>query len=295
MELEYIREFTVLAEMESFTKAAGQLEMSQSLLSKHIRALEQELGIQLFARNRRTVVLGEEGKAFLPYARRFLETRRECESVLSLFREGGPERVRIGATVDLKQYGVLDLIAGFLKQHAEVEINLMEGPSAEHIKALYDKERDFVFTYEDDCPYSEIESLPVTEDDLVAVMPMDHPLGELESVSFEDLKMEEFYSVAPGSHSYRQFMRLCREAGFEPDIIYTSNSMKHLVEMIKRGRGVAVARRRQVGVWDSKLIRIVKIAPAIPVRICFFYNTAMKRSRGMEKFFRYMTETVRTV
>lgn len=290
MELEYVREFSVLAEFRNFTRAADQLGISQSLLSKHIRALEQETGVSLFDRNRRSVSLSDAGRAFLPYARRMQELRSECEAGLSLFREGAPQRIRIGATVDLKQYGVLDVIAGFLKLHPEVQIDLLEGPSKEHIKALYDRERDFVFTYADDCPYSEIERIPLTEDHLVAVMPLDHPLAGEKSLSFADLKMEEFYSVDAGSHSYRQLMKLCREAGFEPDIVYTSNSMKHLVEMIKRGRGVAVARSRQVGVWNSTLIKIVKIEPEVKTGICFFHNTAMPRNRAMELFFRYVSE-----
>ncbi len=290
MELEYIREFSVLAALQSFTRAAEQLGISQSLLSKHIRALEQEAGVPLFVRNRRNVSLSMEGRVFLPYARRLTELCGECEAELSLFREGGPQRIRIGATVDLKQYGVLDLIAGFLKEFPEVEVDLLEGPSKEHIKALYDRERDFVFTYADDSPYSEIEKIPLTEDYLVAVMPLDHPLAGETKLSFADLKMEEFYSVDAGSHSYRQLVKYCREAGFEPDIVYTSNSMKHLVEMIKRGRGVTVARSRQVGVWNSTLIRIIKIEPEVKTGICFFYNTAVRRNRAMELFFRYITE-----
>ena len=69
MEIEYIKEFVVLAETENYLEAAESLFISQSTLSKHIKIIEKELDVQLFDRTTRKVHLNKYGKMFLKYAK----------------------------------------------------------------------------------------------------------------------------------------------------------------------------------------------------------------------------------
>ena len=69
MEIDYIREFVVLTETENFLEAAERLFISQSSLTRHIKSLEEDLGMQVFDRTTRKVTLNNFGKLFLPYAK----------------------------------------------------------------------------------------------------------------------------------------------------------------------------------------------------------------------------------
>ena len=76
MEIDYLYEFSVIAQMGSFSDAVDELNISQSSLSKHIIYLEKELDIQLFNRTTRSVRLSEAGKKILPYARQIYEIKK---------------------------------------------------------------------------------------------------------------------------------------------------------------------------------------------------------------------------
>lgn len=87
MELSYIKEFIVLAEYKNFSKAAEELYISQPTLSKHIQAMERELGGKLFNRSTHGVSLTEFGELFLPFAIRISDVQNEYESVLQSYKK----------------------------------------------------------------------------------------------------------------------------------------------------------------------------------------------------------------
>ncbi len=83
MRLEYIREFVTLCDTGKFQKTADTLFVAQSTLSKHMSALEDELGVTLLDRSGRTVTLSTQGKQFLPFARRMLSLQEEYTKALA--------------------------------------------------------------------------------------------------------------------------------------------------------------------------------------------------------------------
>lgn len=89
MELEYLKEFSVLAKTLSFSRTAERLFTTQSTISKHLRSLEAALGMPLFVRTNRHVELTEEGRDFLPYAERMLQLQYEYQTYFYNRRGGG--------------------------------------------------------------------------------------------------------------------------------------------------------------------------------------------------------------
>lgn len=82
MDINYFKEFSVLAETRNYWEAAERLFVNQSTLSKHIKAMEKELGVLLFSRTTRKVELTEFGKALLPYAQSIMHTQFEYSALL---------------------------------------------------------------------------------------------------------------------------------------------------------------------------------------------------------------------
>ena len=87
MNIDYLKEFVVLADTGNFSRAADALFLSQSSLSKHIKAMEQELAIPLFRRTTRRLELTEDGMSFLTYARQISRLQYEYETALCHSRE----------------------------------------------------------------------------------------------------------------------------------------------------------------------------------------------------------------
>ena len=108
MEIDYICEFAVLAETCSFSEAAEQLFISQSELSRHLRALETDLGAPLFDRTTRSVTLNSTGQLFLPYARQIASIRYEYTTAIGNAVSGEHGNIRIGSIPVMNSYGITD-------------------------------------------------------------------------------------------------------------------------------------------------------------------------------------------
>ncbi|WP_193317805.1 MULTISPECIES: LysR family transcriptional regulator [Streptomyces] len=142
MQLQQLRYFTAVAETRHFTRAASREHVSQPSLSQQIRALERELGAELFHRARGHISLTDAGTALLPLARRILadtETaRREVQEVAQL-RRG---RVRLGAPPSLCASLVPDVLRDFRDRYPGIELLVHEDGSQDLVRALAAGELD---------------------------------------------------------------------------------------------------------------------------------------------------------
>ena len=116
LNVRYLEEFVTLTEKNNFLEAAECLFISQSCLSKHIKKLEAEIGVELFERTTRTVVLTEFGQMLLPYARKMVSLEYELEKNVhrKILQDSG--NIELGSIPTMKQHAITALIAGFLNE-----------------------------------------------------------------------------------------------------------------------------------------------------------------------------------
>nr|MDT0523747.1 LysR family transcriptional regulator [Streptomyces sp. DSM 41633] len=136
MHFQQLTYFVAVAETLHFTRAAEAVHVSQPSLSQQIRALETELGAELFSRARGNIALTDAGEALLPLARRILadaETARQEVQELVQLRSG---RVRLGATPSLCTGLLPDVLRAFHDRHPGVRLLLEEGGSHDLVRQL---------------------------------------------------------------------------------------------------------------------------------------------------------------
>jgi DNA-binding transcriptional LysR family regulator len=117
MEINYLREFVVLAQTGNFMEAADLRYCSQSTLSKHIQNMESELGVPLFDRTTRKVALSTFGQLFLPYAKQIAELEDKYTAVLQSSLGTDREILTLGSIPALAQYKITDVLIDFKKSH----------------------------------------------------------------------------------------------------------------------------------------------------------------------------------
>lgn len=124
MNTENLKEFIVLAETKNFWEASERLYMNQSTLSKHIKSLENDLGVALFTRTTRRVELTNYGEIFLPYAKSV--TRSEFEGISAIQRMLNIENglLTIGTIPSMPQYHITQFLSQFQKLYPETTINV---------------------------------------------------------------------------------------------------------------------------------------------------------------------------
>lgn len=204
MELNYFREFTVLAETENFLDASEALFISQSTLSKHIKAIESELGVQLFERTTRRVRLNENGRIFLQYARQIANIQYQYISEFNSRSEKEKHRLPIGSIPVLGSYHITEAIVRFKKDNKNMYVELTEGDS-DALKALLRQnkcELAFIRSSPDE-EEEEFARIPYTSDSLVVVLPREHPLSSKEFLTWKDLADEDLLLLRPESMVYQ--------------------------------------------------------------------------------------------
>jgi len=238
-----MRYFIAVAERLHFGRAAAALHISQPPLSRAIAALEERLGVRLFARSRRRVELTAEGARFLEDARRITGQLERASQELRAMASGEQGRLRIGF-VSLADYGVLP---GLLKRYKAarpgVRLALREMLSPEQAAALAAGELDFGLLLPPVSGAVALEHLVVQRERFVAALPAGHRLGRTRSpLALSALGGEPFVTVpreiAPGL--YDIVAALAKQAGISLNVAQEAIQMQTVVSLVSSGLGVAV-------------------------------------------------------
>jgi DNA-binding transcriptional LysR family regulator len=242
MELRQIKTFIAVAEEGHFGRAAERLYIAQPALSSHVRRLERQLGAPLFDRSARPVRLTSAGEAFLEVARRVL--RQVDEPTVATRRGEAAEAGGLGLGVHMPVAApVLSvLLAHWSRLQPAVRPRLTSGRPDELVDLVRRRELD-VALVDDAVVDRGLNSTIVLENQLVVVLPTDHPLAREDSVAFDSLARERFVTVARRSSPtlHDRFIELCGAAGFTPEISLEVDDLELLPMAVVSGLGVGVA------------------------------------------------------
>lgn len=242
-ELWQLRYFIAVAERLHFGRAAEALHISQPPLSRAIRALEERLGVALFARNRRRVELTAEGARFLEEARRLTGQLERAVLELRGMAAGEQGRLRVGF-VSLADYGVLPgLLKAYKTARPGVRLALREMLSPEQALALAAGELDFGLLLPPVSGAARLEHIVVQREQFVAALPARHPLARARGkLAVRELAGAPFVMVpreiAPGL--YDIVKGLAGRAGISLNVAQEAIQMQTVVSLVSSGLGVAI-------------------------------------------------------
>ncbi len=189
MELRHLRYFLAVAEELHFGRAAGQLQMAQPPLSQQIKQLETELGVQLFARTRRKVLLTAAGKVFQQEAQQLLQQLEQAIHKTQQASRGEVGRLAI-AFVSSAMYSLLPTyLKQFREQYPQVDIVLYELSTQEQIQGLLNNRLDIGFM-RPPIDHQKLQATSVLKEPLVAALPVTHSLTSKKQISIRDLQHE---------------------------------------------------------------------------------------------------------
>jgi DNA-binding transcriptional LysR family regulator len=243
MELRHLRYFVAVAEELHFTRAALRLNMAQPPLSQQIRALEQELGVQLFVRTRRSVALTDAGHALLERSREMLATAQALPLQLQRVARGEVGLLRIGFSSTLPLTKVLrDVVAEHRRSHPDVALNLREMHTQLQFDSLARGELDVgLVRYNERAPEG-IRLRLLRRDPLRLVVPAGHRFARRKSVAIADCRDEAFIGFPgdAGTGTGPLLKRLAAQAGFEPRIAQEAREATTQIGLVAAGLGIAV-------------------------------------------------------
>lgn len=272
MELNYIREFVVLAEVGNFLEASESLFISQSSLSKHIKVLEHELGVTLFDRTTRKVHLNEYGRTFLTYAKEIARVQYEYKTALINKQEDIYQTITLGSIPVMAPYRITDIIIKFKQENKKFSVNFIEGDSFDLKMMLRQDKCELAFIRESKSDDDEFTKIAFTNDTLSVVLPAYHPLAKEKKIRIEQLRGEDFLLLQPNTMLYHICLDECQRAGFTPNIAFTGQRAENIVDLIEKGMGISLLMRKPIEYLSSDKIKIVDIEPAITTDIKLYYK-----------------------
>ena len=244
MELRHLRYFVTVAEELHFTRAAERLHIAQPPLSQQIQALESELGVTLFERNRRRVALTPAGQRFLGHARQILADTLHAADDARRAARGEVGELRIGFTYSVPFTSVLpDLLRTYRQRTPGVTLTLHEMFSTDQITALAEDRLDVGFVRHlarEDTPGVTLRE--IHRDPLRLVINAHHPLADRPQVSLADLRHEDFifYPQDAGTGIHRSVAQMCRAVGYTPTVVQEAREATTLIGLVAAGLGVTV-------------------------------------------------------
>ena len=241
MELRHLRYFVAVAEELHFRRAAERLHVSQPPLSQQIRALEAELGVTLFERNRRRVELTAAGAALLTEARAILSHVDHAVDLTQRVARGEAGALAIGF-VGSAMYGRLpDVVRAFHAERPAVQLRLREFPTGDALSALAEGRID-VGVVRPAQVEAGIEIDVVQREEVLAALPAGHPLAGRQAISLSDLGGEAFVMLArreaPGLFGALDAAMV--ELGVAPREVQEVTELRTVLGLVSAGVGVSV-------------------------------------------------------
>jgi DNA-binding transcriptional LysR family regulator len=261
MELRHLRTIAAVARHGSFSKAADELHLAQSAVSQQVRRFEQELSVEVFRRNSRSVELTAEGEVILGYAQRVLREVDGMHSELGELTGLVRGEVRIGGMYPTGPYDLAEILAEFRARHPGVAINMVEDTQEDVLKRLRTDDLDCAFTaVEPDTLGDEYAATLIWEEEFVVAVPVDHPLADGGHVTFDQLAGEDLIAYRENSALRRRLERTMAERGLAPRNAFICTEMAAVRALVSKGLGVAVI-PRSVAEQEGPPIALRPIGP----------------------------------
>ncbi len=240
MELRQLRQLVALGETLNFRRAAARLNMAQPPLSISIRKLEQELGVDLFVRSKKSVSVTAAGHAAIIYARQALFNTEQLRDAVRESAVGLRGRLRIGFVGSATYTLLPKLLPFFRAAHPKVEVVLEESTTALMIEQLEDRVIDVGLVRLPLLEAAQVDVVVLERDKLVAAVPESHPLARRRRISIQALSACRFIIYPRTSVLHRIIMLACQEAGFLPDVAQEVTQVQTMLCLVESGLGVAL-------------------------------------------------------
>lgn len=293
--IEDLRAFVTVAELGNFHRAAGELTLTQSALSRRLKKMEEVLGARLLDRTSRTIGLTAIGDAFLPTAKRMV---REFERSVSDIQDVIQNRtgvVTMASVMTIAHNVLPQVIARFHEQHPGVSVRVMDdvGPKVADFVALGDAEFGIALDAED---RPNLEYQPLVEDPYLLACRADHPLANKRRITWSELKDHTYIRMGAEAGNQRKLEKALGDSALLPKGTHEVAHIATLLSVLGMGLGVsAVPRLATVQRPDLNLVFRPLVEPVVSRDIGIIKPTGRSLSPSAQVLSRLAGEALRSV
>jgi DNA-binding transcriptional LysR family regulator len=225
------------------TRAAANLGVAQPAISQAITGLERQYGVTLFDRASRPVQPTPAGLVFIEQAARVLAELKKLGDVADAHATLLRGRLTIGTTYWVGETILPPVLVDFHKLYPGIAFVLRREPPAKLVEAVHSGQFDVAFVDTPPAKLTGLESYSFHLDEIVVFVPEFHSLATRASVALDELGSEPFIGYEPESSIYSPFAAACKDAGFAPNVIVSTQSQAIARSLVSLGMGISVGSR----------------------------------------------------
>jgi LysR family transcriptional regulator, transcription activator of glutamate synthase operon len=290
MDWDQLKYFQTLAKVENFTRASIELTLSQPALSRSISRLEEEIGVPLFERKSRGVILNKYGHIFLQHANRALSEIAEAKQEIHDLVNPYHGTISLAFIQTLGSSFVPELISSFQKEYPDIRFQLYQHATSRILSQLESAEIDIGFCSPQE-PIENLSSIPIVKDELFLIVPIDHRLAGVNEVDLAEVANDPFVLFKPETAVREVTERLCHEAGFHPNMSFEGFEERTVAGLVGAKFGVALI--PFIPGLDPKKVSLIRIKKPHSVReIRMVWKTNGYMSPAVEKFKTFVENTM---
>lgn len=284
MNLNHLRYFIEVVEEKSFTKAAENLYVSQSAISKAIHGLEKELDTNLYERDTRVFVLTNSGELLYSFAKNVVGYYDVKEKELKNQMCHSHHTLRLGLPPTAGSIYFFSMIHEFQKQNPDIQLQINDTTSKYIPDLLLEGKLDLGVVIEPFEDHRFVKKIAY-ETEAILVVSNVHPLSKKRKIHLGDLKEENFLQVTKDFQFRQVFEEYCKKAGFTPNVTFESNQWDMIVEMVADNQGVSVLPLPLLEKYKAKNIKTIHLVqPEFPWALTLIRPSQYPVTYSMQKF-----------
>ncbi|MGM3277072.1 LysR family transcriptional regulator [Ralstonia sp. 24A2] len=258
MELYQLKAILAVARTGQLARAAEQLHLTQSAISKQIKGLEDELGVLLFDRTPTGMTVTAAGRRLLPIAGRVVDATQEMTALASSLRGNVSGVLRLGTIIDPESIRLGPLLAALLQFYPHIDVTLAHGISGSVLQMLRDGQVDAGF-YLGTLHDPEITVHPLAVEHYVVVAPAAWE-AKLRGASLQELAAMPWLATPAGSSQHGMVAQMFAERGLSYNTVVEADQEASMIELVQSGVALGIMRERlaagmvqsgQAVIWDG--------------------------------------------
>ena len=296
IDLTKLQAFLYAAESLSFSEAAKQLHLSQPTISHHIKSLEQELGVELFARSGSSLKLTDAGRLLMSQAGKLLREANAVEQMMDSLQEKIVGQITIACSTTTGKYVLPQVAARFRKQHPGARISILACTQETVVPRLMKEEADLGVVSYEACG-GEVECQEFFQDHIGLIVPADHSWAKRQQIEPAELLQVPFIMREPTSGTRKVMLTELGKHGIgleEMDIFLEIGNAEAIVKTVEAGFGVSFVSRFAAG-WALDKGTVVELPVAgfdLRRKLYMVRNKMQTTHRAVEAFWGFVHDPV---
>ncbi|MDQ8737735.1 LysR family transcriptional regulator [Paenibacillus sp. LHD-38] len=289
MDLKHLNYFVAVAEAGSFTQAARKLHVTQPSLSKMVRLLEEDLGVQLIDRSAKQIELTDAGLTILRSAKQIIQSFEDMSSELEEVITLKKGTLRLGIPPMVGSYFLPSVIEKFSTHYPQIKLQVIEQGGQSLEQDILQGDLDFSMVILPVKNEERYHVLPCINENLRLVVHPEHKLAEQTNIQMSQLEHESFIMFRNDFTIHHLIKEHCEAAGFEPKIVFESSQWDFMTEMVSAKYGITLLPEGICLQLDAKRYSSVAVVqPAIPWQLSMIWRKDKYLSFASREWIRFV-------